>query len=437
MSERPIARSEDTDSPPPAPRAPMIVSQGLTFRDLQRAIFLTFGLILVYHMAGPLTTLLLFFLLVFILAAVINPLAVRMEERGWPRPWPRMVTAMVVALLVLGFLGLLGWLAVPPLIDEAGQFFSKLPEKQSRLTQIYNQQLGKYPALRSVVPEPQELLQAVGRSASALLGQVGRYTMNLAVGIVSLLLLLVLVIFTVGHPTPLIAGLLAATPRDQRVRMEMALRRILEQLKNWAFGSLVLGVIIGLMTAAGLWVLGLLTGQRFPYILMFSLLAGLGELIPNIGPVVSAIPPVLVALTIDPMLAVYVLVLFVVIQQLENNLIVPLVMGQSLNLHPVSVTFTVLVMGVLFGVMGAILAVPVCAIVKVLWEEFYIVPRNTDRRALEAIAEDIVRRGLQGDRAETPLGDAVDAVLGDRTLDETAPPRGAADDLPLPPARGE
>src|SRR5688572_28187577 len=157
--------------------------------------------------------------------------------------------------------------------------------------------------------------------------------MNVAVGILSLFLLLVLVVFTVAHPTPLIAGLLAAMPRDQRDRMGIALRRILSQLQNWARGSLILGVIIGLATVAGLFILGKVTGKPIPYLLMFSLLAGVGELIPNIGPVVSAIPPVLVALTIDPMLGLYVLLLFLAIQQLENNFIVPWVMGQSLNLH--------------------------------------------------------------------------------------------------------
>ena len=116
-------------------------------------------------------------------------------------------------------------------------------------------------------------------------------------------------------------------------------------------------------------------------------------MIPNIGPVLSALPPLLITLAIDPMLAVYVLVLYIVIQQLENNLIVPLVMGQSLNLHPLSVTFTVLVMGALFGLLGAILAVPLCAVIKVCWEEFYLIPRGTDTTALQTLAGDIVSSG--------------------------------------------
>jgi predicted PurR-regulated permease PerM len=211
--------------------------------------------------------------------------------------------------------------------------------------------------------------------------------------VVSGFVLLVLVIFSVANPGPLIAGMLAAVPERYRPRTVTALRRVLYQLKNWAIGSLVLGLIIGCMTAIGLWGLGRLTSHPFPYILLFSLIAGIGEMIPTIGPIVSAVPPALVAFTIDPILGLWVILLFVLIQQLENNLIVPVVMGHSLDFHPVSIIFAVLVMGSLFGLFGAVLAMPVAAIVKVCWEEFYLVPRKTDTEALEALAEDIVLNG--------------------------------------------
>ncbi|MCC2672112.1 MAG: putative permease, partial [Armatimonadetes bacterium] len=241
--------------------------------------------------------------------------------------------------------------------------------------------------------------------------QLGRYTMNAVVGIVMVVLMLVLVLFTVSNPVPLVVGLLSAVPDRHRERTANALRRVMEQLKNWAVGSLVLGVIIGIMTGAGLWGLGMATGHPFPYVLLFSVIAGIGEMIPNIGPVVSAVPPALVALTIDPMLGIWVLVLFLVIQQLENNLIVPVVMGQSLDLHPLSVTFTVLVMGALFGLIGAIIAVPVCAIVKVCWQEFYLAPRHPNVEAIAAQAEALLNlpgtTGVASEKLEKQTQDAV------------------------------
>jgi putative permease len=239
----------------------------------------------------------------------------------------------------------------------------------------------------------------------------------------------VLVIFSVGHPVPLVAGLLAATPERYRGRVEAAMRRILYQLKNWAFGSLVLGVVIGVMTAIGLSVLGMVTDQKIPYILLFSVIAGIGEMIPTLGPIVSAFPPVLVALTIDPMLAVWVALLFLVIQQVENNFVVPLVMGQTLDFHPVSIIFAVLVMGTLFGLFGAVLAMPMAAIIKVCWEEFYLVPRRTDTEQLESVAQDIVDNGAAGGKVphegspeERGAAAAVtDAVAGSEEAPQDAP----------------
>jgi putative permease len=384
--------------PEPGVAAP---SPGLTYRDLRRTVFLVFGLIVVFHLAEPLSTLLLFFLLVFILAAVLNPLAVRLERRRIPR----IATAIGVVLVLLGLLTLLGAIVFPSLANELGDYLSQVPAGSNPLMEWYLKFRTDHPELADMLPDQQQIQKNLGGMVTGMIGRVGKYALNVVAGVFSLFLLMVLVIYTVGHPRPLVTGLLAATPASHRPTVETALRRILEQLKNWAFGSMVLGVIVGLMTAVGLWLLGKITGQPFPYLLLFSVIAGIGELIPNIGPLLSAVPPVLVALTIDPWLALWVVVLFIIIQQLENNLIVPVVMGQSLNLHPVSVTFAVLVMGALFGLLGAVMAVPVCAITKVIWEEFYLRPRQPDSAALEALADHILSSGSPNPRDEAPLTD--------------------------------
>lgn len=416
MPEPDVARSEDTlDTGGPQP--PLVVAQGITYRDLQRAIFLTFALLLVGHMAGPLTTLLLFFLLVFILSAVLNPIVVFLERRRIPR----IASAVLLALGFLGLIVVMGWLALPPLLDELGTFISRFGEKQARFTEWYGMFSSRYPALAAQIPPPDEIVKNVTPGFTRMLGMVGRYTVNAAAGVLSIFLLLVLVVYTVAHPTPLLVGLLAAVPDRHRTQTETALRRILEQLKNWAFGSLLLGVIVGLMTAAGLALIGWATGQRFPYILLFSVIAGVGELIPNIGPILSAIPPALVALTIDPILGLWVVLLFIIIQQAENNVIVPMVMGQSLNLHPISVTFMVLVMGVLFGLLGAVLAVPVTAIVKVCWQEFYLNPRQANPEALQQAADEIIVSASPVPQERTVLAPSVD-THGEGEEEHVEPP---------------
>ncbi|MBM3457082.1 MAG: AI-2E family transporter [Armatimonadetes bacterium] len=390
----------------------------LTYRDLQRAIFLGAGLFVLWHLAEPLTTLLLFFLLVFILSAALNPAVARLERRGLPR----VGSAVGIALLFLLLLCLLGVLVFPPLVDEVGKFVSGLDARKGALQEYYQNLLQRYPRLAAQLPDPGEAMKNLTPTLGRLVGQVGRYTANLVVGVASLFLLLVLVIYTVAHPAPLVAGLLGAAPEEYRDRAERALRRSLIQLQNWAFGSLLLGLIVGVMTALGLWLLGLATGRPFPYLLLFSLIAGIGELIPNLGPILSAVPPALIAFSLDPLLGLWVVLLFILIQQLENNLIVPMVMGQSLNLHPLSVTFMVLVMGSLFGLLGAILAVPVCAILKVCWEEFYLIPSGVNVEELQEAAERIVGAGP---RPTTPRS----AVRSGSVWDPEALP-----ELDLPPA---
>jgi putative permease len=390
---------DDRPSPPRArPRRQTIEIQptgerwsvlpGGIYPDLRRAIFLAATLYLLYQLAAPISAILLLFLFAFILAAVLNPVAARLQSWGVPR----MLSAVGLVLLALAGLALIGWLAVPPLLSELGSALGQFTNLEARLTAYYQDLLQRYPWLADQLPPPGELVRDLTPRLASLVGHIGRYGVNLIVGVVSLVVLLVLVIYIVGKPDPLVAGLLAATPELHRRRVETTLRQIMDQLQQWALGSAFVGLIVGVITGLGLHLLGV------PYALLFGVLAAIGELIPNLGPILASFPPVLLALTIDPVLALWTLLFFIVLQQVESHLITPLVLGGSLQVHPVSLMFAILVMGTLFGLIGALLAVPVSAIIKVCWEELYLKPRHTDPDTLDDEAEAIVTDGrAEGD----------------------------------------
>jgi putative permease len=384
MSES-LAGRDDGQISAASTRTAAIRSEGLSYAEVQRAAFrsilLAAGLFVIYELAAPLTTLLLFFLLVFILAAALNPVVSQLQRLGIPRA----VSALGLLLFFLASLALLGWLVVPPLLDELSGFFANVGKDRQELVSAYRDLLSRYPQLGQLVPAPDVLLRQLAQSLAPFLGRVGRHTINAAIALLSLLLLLVLLIFTLARPEPLVAGFLSVVPERYRGRVVVALRRILAQLQAWALGSLVLGLIVGTMAGVGLRLLGV------PHALLFGVIAGIGEVVPNVGPILSAIPPMLMALTIDPLLALWVALLFTAVQQLENYLIVPLVMGQTLRLHPISVTFAILMMGALFGLLGAVLAMPICAMVKVCWEEFYLRPKGISSESLEAAVEEVLR----------------------------------------------
>jgi putative permease len=172
--------------------------------------------------------------------------------------------------------------------------------------------------------------------------------------------------------------------QPHRERAEQILGLVLARLKAWAMGSLILGGIVGTLTWVGLYFLDV------PFTLVFAVIAGVGELLPTIGPLLSALPPMLVALANDPMQALWVALLFLAVQQLEDNLIVPLVMSRAVDIHPLSVTFMVLAMGTLFGVLGALLAVPSIVILKTLYQELYQARHVSDADTLEARSERLV-----------------------------------------------
>lgn len=146
-------------------------------------------------------------------------------------------------------------------------------------------------------------------------------------------------------------------------RIARTTRRIEEKLGSWMRGQIVLTLIIGTASYIGLTILGL------PYALPLAILAGILEIIPVIGPIISAIPAILIAYLISPVSALSVALLYLVIQQLENHLIVPQVMKKAVGLNPLAVIIAVAIGGRLLGIPGALLAVPITVVAQIITED--------------------------------------------------------------------
>ena len=138
-----------------------------------------------------------------------------------------------------------------------------------------------------------------------------------------------------------------------------------DRLGAWVRGQATLGLTIGIMTAIGLSLLGL------PYVLPLSIFAGLLEAVPNIGPIVSAIPAILIALTISPLMGLVTALLYFIIQQAENHLIVPFVMRKVVGLPPLVTMIALLIGGKLAGIPGALLGVPIVVTMQTIISEYY------------------------------------------------------------------
>ena len=148
--------------------------------------------------------------------------------------------------------------------------------------------------------------------------------------------------------------------------------RMERALANYVKGQLALSLIIGTSSGVGIWVLGMagLMPNGGRYALLFGVWAGITELIPYVGPWLGAAPPVLYALVQHPLSALWVALLFLGIQQLEGHVVVPKVMGHSLRLHPLLVIFGLLAGGEIYGFPGILVALPLLAAARAVWEFF-------------------------------------------------------------------
>jgi len=148
--------------------------------------------------------------------------------------------------------------------------------------------------------------------------------------------------------------------------------RMESALAGYVRGQMLLSLIIGTSAGIGLWLLGVLgwAGGMDRYALLFGAWVGAMELIPYLGPWLGAIPPVIYALVVDPLSAIWVTLLFLVIHQVEGHIVVPNVMGSALRLHPLLVIFGLLAGGEIYGLPGIFVALPLLAGVRALWEFF-------------------------------------------------------------------
>jgi predicted PurR-regulated permease PerM len=191
--------------------------------------------------------------------------------------------------------------------------------------------------------------------------------LNTALGaITGLLLIIVAGMFIAVAPRTYMRGLIVLIPKSHRQRMGEVLPKTGVAMVQWMKGTAAGMLIVGAMSALGLWLIGV------PAALALGLIAGLLEFIPYVGPTLSFVPAIVVALAISPEKAIWVVVLYAIIQLFESNLIMPLLMKQMVALPPALTLLFQALMATLFGFLGLLLAVPMLATVKILVQELYV-----------------------------------------------------------------
>jgi len=347
---------------PPVP--PVVVPRWV------QLVMLPLAIIALWLLARAAGTVLLVFLAAGVLALILNPLVSGLQRRA---RFPRVLAVLAVYLgLLLAFIGV-GFLLANPVADQARTFGKDVPnivnDANKRLADVqhYFDKHGIHVKIKKQGETALQTLQdKVVGGTSSIVRFGGDLLSRLVQAGLGLLLCLVLSIYMLVYGERIGASVRRFMPPGDGSPEDDFPMRVQAAVASYVRGQFMFSVAMGTGAGVGLWILGV-TGV-FPdgrtYAFAFGIFFGLMELVPFIGPFLGALPPILVALFQDPLTALWLALFFVALQQIEGHVVAPQIFAHSLRINPLLVIFALLVGGEIYGVLGALISLPIAAIMR-------------------------------------------------------------------------
>lgn len=308
-----------------------------------KTIFLVLSIIFLLWFIITLKEIIFLIYVAFILMSAFKPLVDKMETKRIPRA----LSVILIYLVIISFLVFTGSTFIPQLVSQSITFAENLPNYLSVLSPY-------------ITLDYQMLAQQLAPVGENLL----KVTFSLFNDIVGFFTVVVLSVYMLIGRKHLDSALNRIMGTHAAAIVSRIILRVEERLGAWVRGQAALALTIGVLTAVGLLILNI------PYVLPLSIIAGILELIPNIGPILSAVPAALVAFTVSPFMALVTVGVYVIIQQLENHIVVPFVMNKVVGLSPLITIISLLIGAELAGIAGALMAVPTVVAIETIISEY-------------------------------------------------------------------
>jgi predicted PurR-regulated permease PerM len=298
---------------------------------------------------------LLLFMGIFVAVLLRSPADWLARRTGWGEG----LTLSLVIFLLLALLSVGGFFFGKTLVAQSVELGRQLPKLLDKARErIERTEYGRQIADATESPPPEASAQMVGKGLRLIGSTVAAVS--------SFVVVLFLGIFLAWQPKPYRDGFVRLFPERRRKRMREVLDGVGHMLERWLVGQVILMAVVGSLTFAGLILLGV------PFALPLALFAGFAEFVPYVGPIVAGIPAVLVALSEGPQLALWVALLYVVIQSIESYLLTPFVQHRAVYLPPALLLFSQVILGVTAGPLGVIVATPLAASALVAVQMLYV-----------------------------------------------------------------
>ncbi|MBA3603474.1 MAG: AI-2E family transporter [Parachlamydiaceae bacterium] len=276
---------------------------------------------------------------------------------------PDSISMALVIVLLIALFGLIIVFMVPVISGQIQNLSKEIPSAWDKLKQMLNStlNLGSVSSLyqkmdvQNLLPQGKNFIMQAANLFSTTFGLIGSVFVFTFMGI-----------FLAFDPNKYKEGFISLIPSSKQEKARNVIKEMDDILQWWIIGKIFSMIIVGILTSFGLWFLSI------PMALTLGLFAALLTFIPNIGPIVSAVPAVLVALIQSPISAMYVIALYLAIQSFESYVITPLMQGKTIALPPALVIFAQLTMGLVAGILGLCLATPLLAALSIIIKKLYI-----------------------------------------------------------------
>jgi putative permease len=325
-----------------------------------RAVLLALGLLaagLLFEQLVPIV------MLVTIALVIAVPLA---ASASWLRRFhiPRAVGAVASLLAGAAVVGLLLAFVIPTFVTQVNDFVTQLPNTVAHFERQINHVLGLRPGTtnRAVT----RFVHRYTHHPAVLLGPLTTVGVSIATVVGAIVVVLISALYMAISPDPLVNGLVRLFPARRHSDVRRTLERIRLAWLAWLRGIALDMLVLGGLLFAGMQIIGL------QFAAGFAIFSALMTVIPNYGSVISAIPPIAYGLTNSFHLGLLVAIVYIVVNQIEGNVALPLIMGRSVSLHPAVIAVGVLIAGTLFGVVGLFISVPLISLTLILIDEIWV-----------------------------------------------------------------
>ncbi len=313
------------------------------------------GFLVVLAVGYLILDVLLLLFIAYILMSAMTPGVVRLEKLGLPR-W---LGVMVIFVLVLTVLSFFITITLTPLIEQTQNLLVALPEFVRRFADMvqFNNIVGD----QNIGQVLQGLLPNLSGNLTAAPVSIVRFGVGVFGGILDLIMVLVFTFYLAIERESVHNTIVGLLPSKDKEKLRRLVNQVDDKLGMWLRGQLLLMLVVGGLVYLGLSLIGI------PFAVPLAVVAGLLEIIPIVGPIISSVPAILVALALSPIQALSVVFLYILVQQLENNLIVPRIMKNAVGLDPLVVILALMIGGRLAGPFGALLSVPTTAVLLIIY----------------------------------------------------------------------